>query len=134
MIKKDIIYSNQNMLSIQNSIKNKGQNTQIDSVFERIIKDKNGSLVRVRFTIVKIDGSFQGQIISAVPVVSSSELSRQPTGKNKKEIKKTSICLPCAKDSKSIIEDLIPSFISIFPPYFSLDFFMSQPTRAPAFC
>ena len=113
------------------------ENRQINSVFERIIKDKNGTLIRVRFTIVEKDGSFQGQIISATPFISkvdssvfssSSTSSFSNTSKSEKRI-----CLPCVKNNEIVIENVIPSLISIFSPYFSLDFFMSQPTRAPAF-
>ncbi len=92
-------------------------NKQIQGVFERILKDKNGVLVRVRFTVVEVNGVFAPQIISATPLVSKIE-----------EV----ICLPCIKDAKVVIEDATPSFISKISPYFSLDFFMSQPTRAPS--
>jgi hypothetical protein len=92
------------------------QNKQLNSVFERIVKDKNGILVRVRFTIVEVNGIFQGQIISATPL-----------------IKEKAICLPCEKDTKVVIEKEIVFSKKIVSPYFSLDFLMSQPTRAPSF-
>ena len=92
------------------------QNKQINSIFERIIRDKNGILVRVRFTVVEIDGKFQGQIISAIPLHTDDKL-----------------CLPYKKDSKVVIEKEIVFSDKIVSPYFSLDFLMSQPTRAPAF-
>jgi hypothetical protein len=73
----------------------------------------------VRFTIVQVDGKFQAHIISATPIQTSQ--AEKP------------ICLPCIKDSKIIVEDLTPFFISTISPYFSLDFILtSQPTRAPA--
>lgn len=96
------------------------ENKQLNSIFERIVKDKNGVLVRIRFTVVEIDGKFQGQIISATPLVS-------PISDEKV------VCLPCLKDKKVVIEDSSVQFTSILSPYFSLEFFMSQPTRAPAF-
>ncbi len=95
------------------------QNKQLNSIFERIVKDKNGTLVRVRFTVVEIDGKFQGQIISVIPLVA-------PSAEN-------AVCLPCLKENKLATEKLCEFFDSIVSPYFSLEFFMSQPTRAPAF-
>ncbi len=89
---------------------------QLNNVFERIVKDKNGILVRVRFVVVEVNGKFQGQIVSIEPVV-----------------KETSLCLPCVKSDKVVVEDTTPSFISKISPYFSLDFLMSQPTRAPSY-
>lgn len=91
------------------------KNQQINSIFERIVRDKNGVLVRVRFTIVEINGVFQGQIISATPLVQEE-----------------AICLPIEKVSSVVIEKDIVFLNEIVSPYFSLDFFMSQPTRAPA--
>ncbi len=92
------------------------KNQQLNSIFERIVRDKNGVLVRVRFTIVEINGAFQGQIISATPLVQEQ-----------------AICLPIDKQSQVIIEKDIVYSDKIVSPFFSLDFFMSQPTRAPAF-
>lgn len=93
-------------------------NKQLNSVFERILKDKNGQLVRVRFTVVEINGVFAPQIVSISPLVSQVE-----------EV----ICLPTAQAPKVLVEDITPSFISKISPYFTLDFFMSQPTRAPSY-
>lgn len=92
-------------------------NKQIQGIFERILKDKNGVLMRVRFTVVEVNGVFTPQIISAVPVAAQ-----------KAEV----VCLPKEKTPKVIVEDVTPSFISKISPYFTLDFFMSQPTRAPS--
>lgn len=96
------------------------QNKQLNNIFERIVKDKNGLLIRVRFTIVEINGVFQGKIISAEPLVS-------PVQKSK------SIYLPCSKqDIVSIYFDNTPSFISFISP-FNFDLILvNQPTRAPS--
>lgn len=94
------------------------QNKQLNSIFERVVKDKTGLLVRVRFTVVEVNGKFQAQIISAVPFVSPTE---------------DVVCLPCIKESKVVTENVSTVFESILSPYFSLEFFMSQPTRAPAY-
>ena len=88
------------------------QNKQLNSIFERIVKDKNGTLVRVRFTVV--DG--RGQIVSIEPISKKEKL----------------LCLPIFNISKSTTYTFTPSFASKISPYFSLEFFMSQPTRAPA--
>jgi hypothetical protein len=91
---------------------------QLNSIFERIIRDKNGVLVRIRFTVVENNGKFQPVIISAEALV-----------KNKEEV----VFLPEEISKKDIALDTTPSFISILSPYINLDFFMSQPTRAPSF-
>jgi hypothetical protein len=96
------------------------QNKQLNNIFERIIKDKNGLFIRVRFTIVEINGVFQGQIISAEPLV--------------KPVEKTeSIYLPCSlKNIVSIYFESTPSFISFISP-FNFDLILvNQPTRAPS--
>ena len=90
---------------------------QLNSIFERIIRDRNGVLVLVRFTVVEINGKFQPQIISAEALV-----------KNKESV----VFLPEGTLSKDIALDTTPSFISTLSPYINLDFFMSQPTRAPS--
>lgn len=91
------------------------QNRQLNSIFERIFKDKNGVLVRIRFTVVEINNKFVPQIISITPFLEEKV-----------------ICLPCNKVNQIIIEKDIVFSNKIISPYFSLDFLMSQPTRAPA--
>lgn len=92
---------------------------QLNNVFERIVKDKNGVLVRVLFSVVEVNGVFTPKIISINPFVSKTE---------------DALCLPCAKSDKVVVEDTTPSFISKVSPYFSLDFLINtQPTRAPAY-
>ena len=98
-------------------------NKQLNSIFERIIRDSNGVLVRVRFTVVEVDGKFRGQVISAEPLVSMAEESKSDD---------TVVCLPCLKDNKILVDISNTGFETILSPYFSLEFFMSQPTRAPA--
>lgn len=94
------------------------QNKQLNSIFERIVKDKNGVLVCVKFTVVEINGKFQPQVISITPIVSEN---------------KEAVCLPILNTEKVIVEDTVPNFIKKVSPYFSLEFLMSQPTRAPAY-
>lgn len=90
---------------------------QLNSTFERIVRDKNGVLVRVRFVVVEVNGEFQAQIISAEAI----------------QKKESIICLPVNRENKIIVENITPSFFSVISPYLSLEFLMSQPTRAPSF-
>lgn len=92
------------------------KNQQLNSIFERIVRDKNGTLVRVRFTVVNVNGNFQGQIVSIEPLV-----------------KKETLCLPCFKDNKVISSKISTVLKSIISSFVHLEFYMSQPTRAPAF-
>jgi hypothetical protein len=92
-------------------------NKQLNSTFERIIRDKNGVLFRVRFVVVDVDGKLQPQIVSAEALIKNKE---------------TVVYLPEATAATSSVYTYIPSFVSKISPYFSLDFFMSQPTRAPS--
>ncbi len=90
---------------------------QLNSTFERIVRDKNGVLFRVRFIIESIDGRPQPKIVSAEVLI-----------KNKDAV----AYLPKEKSPRVIVEDKTPSFISFFSPFETLEFFMSQPTRAPS--
>jgi hypothetical protein len=101
------------------------ENKQINSIFERIVKDKNGILVRIRFTIIEIEGKFQGHIISVTPLSVSDE-------NTEKDIKENIIYLPKIKISQIFSIDTYTSLNSIISPYLSLEFLMSQPTRAPS--
>lgn len=93
------------------------QERNLNSVFERLIRDKNGVLFRVRFTIVNIDGKPQPHIISAEALIKNKE---------------TVICLPEVKEKVFTDFVYVPSFVSKISPYLSLEFLMSQPTRAPS--
>lgn len=90
---------------------------QLNSTFERIVRDKNGVLFRIRFIIENIDGRPQPRIVSAEALKKTTEQV---------------IFLPKEKVAKVIVEDRTPSFISFFSPFETLEFFMSQPTRAPS--
>lgn len=98
------------------------RNQQLNNIFERIIKDKNGLFFRIRFIVVNVNGRFEPKIISAEPLV-------KPTEKSDKQY----ICLPC--DNKSVSSIYFKhtlSFISFIPP-FNFDLILtSQPTRAPS--
>ncbi len=94
------------------------QNKQLNSIFERIVKDKNGKFVRVQFTIVEANGTFQGKIISVSPITIQS---------------KKQIFLPEYKEKETSEFAYISLFTSILSPFNKFFFFNSQPTRAPSF-
>ena len=94
------------------------QNKQLNSIFERIVKDKNGLFVRVRFTIVEANGNFQGKIISVSPINIQA---------------KKQIFLPEYREKETSDFTYISLFTSIISPFNNLFFFNSQPTRAPNF-
>lgn len=91
---------------------------QLNSIFERIVTDKNGVLVRIRFSIIEVNGKLQGNIISATPLVTPRE--------------EAPVCLPVVTKTTSVYAE-VSSFVETISPYFSLEFFMSQPTRAPSY-
>lgn len=99
------------------------QERNLNSIFERIVKDKNGELVRVRFIVVEIDGKFQGQIVSAEPLKKVEEV--------KKSAEKT-LLLPLFSQHLISYEKFVEIYFSKISPYTTLEFFMSQPTRAPS--
>ncbi len=95
------------------------QNKQLNSIFERIVRDKNGVLVRVRFTVVEIDGKFQGQIISAEPIVSRVQSN-------------TCASLPKPYEKVDATYRYVPTATKSDFSFDSFFFFNSQPTRAPS--
>jgi hypothetical protein len=104
-------------------------NKQLNSTFERIVRDKNGVLVRVRFIVVEVNGSFQAQIVSAEAIASHVNTnSNTQSTKPESEV----FFFPIFKKSVNFhkeVKHFVESFIS---PYQPLDFLMSQPTRAPS--
>ncbi len=93
------------------------QERNLNSVFERIIRDKNGVLFRVRFTIVNVNGKPQPHVLSAESLIQNKE---------------TVVCLPEVKEKIFTEYNYIPNFVSEINSYLSLEFLMSQPTRAPS--
>lgn len=93
------------------------QERNLNSVFERLIRDKNGVLFRVRFTIVNVNGKPQPHVLSAEALIKNKE---------------TVICLPEVTEKIFTEYNYIPNFVSEINSYLSLEFLMSQPTRAPS--
>ena len=104
-------------------------NKQLNSTFERIVRDKNGILVRVRFVIVGVNGSFQAQIVSAEAIADSSVSSTSESTQSQSK----SFFLPVFKNAPSIYREVKKTPEAFISPYQPLDFLMSQPTRAPSY-
>lgn len=90
---------------------------QLNSIFERIILDKKGFLVRIRFTVVEINGNFQPVIVSVV------SLERD---------KVEQLYLGLIPSTAVQIDNVNIAKQKSISPFLSLEFFMSQPTRAPS--
>lgn len=103
-------------------------NKQLNSTFERIVRDKNGVLVRVRFIVVEVNGSFQAQIVSAEAIESQTNTNTSESSSPKSEV----LFFPVFKKVANYYEKLVENYSAILSPYQPLDFLMSQPTRAPS--
>lgn len=108
----------------------KAQNTKLNAIYERLVYDKSGALLRVRFTIsdAKRNGVLQPNIISIEPVVSDVSVSAHAQAASS-----APILLSNPKPASAVVPTpRLTFFESIISPYISLDFLMSQPTRAPS--
>src|ERR1035437_4158582 len=98
---------------------------------EKVLTDRNGQQFRVLFLVSLVDGEVRGQIISAQPIFEAVKAVGLP-GRVYKGSPCTKLCLPCTKAATKIIESKVKSWSRVASPYYSsLEFFMSQPTRAP---
>ncbi|MDO8594975.1 MAG: hypothetical protein Q7R93_05730 [bacterium] len=90
-------------------------------IFERIV-NRNGKLFLVRFVVVERAGKLRGKVISCEAIESLSGSTKE-TSRNYLPI----LRLPrIVKDEGLRIKDCLIS------PFSSLEFFMSQMTRAPS--
>src|SRR3989344_5365523 len=100
-------------------------------IYEKVVRAKNGRLARVRFVITDIDGQIRGRVLSVVPV---SELpSRVTIYRNKTETSfyNQRVLNAPTKKTERFFQRACDGLIT--SPYFSsLDFFVSQMTRAPS--
>jgi hypothetical protein len=95
-------------------------------VYEKVLRAPDGRLVRVTFAIVEVNGALRGRVISMEPVLQVAGVVAR------REVRAKTLYLPI-----SVEKDIHEAVISIFrkevvSPYTTLDFFMSQPTRAPS--
>jgi hypothetical protein len=100
---------------------------------EKILTDRNGQQFRVLFLVSLVNGEVRGQIVSAQPVFDEVKAAGLP-GRVYKMASCTKLYLSCTKAAAKIIQTKIRSWSRVASPYYSsLEFFMSQPTRAPSF-
>lgn len=100
-----------------------------NGIYERIITDRIGRLVRVQFAVVEVDGVMRGRVISVTPIVS---VAGKVVAKVASATRSGQLYLPV-----SVRNDIAKAVENIFKkpqasPYVSFEFFMSQPTRAPS--
>ncbi len=90
-------------------------------IFEKVVT-KNGKLFLVRFVILEREGRLRGKVISceAIETLSGS------TGKA------TKICLPLFRTYPTVTDEGLTIKDCVLSPFSTLEFFMSQPTRAPS--
>jgi hypothetical protein len=84
----------------------------------KVLTSNNGDKYRVVFLVTMVNGEPRGQVVSA-ELISTSQ---------KKEV----LYLPKTAQSSPKTFTYKPTFTGIVSPISLLDFFMSQPTRAPS--
>ena len=100
---------------------------------EKVLTDRAGQQYRVLFLVSLVNGEVRGQIVSAQPIYEDANVIRLP-GRVAKAQSFVKLCLPCTKAAAKIISSSVRSWARVASPYYSsLEFFMSQPTRAPSF-
>lgn len=90
--------------------------TRGQKVIEKVVTNRNGQMMRVAFLVTEISGAIQVKVLSATPVVAL-----------------TSVCLAIAGNVQTVINKFSASFSEFTSGFSDFAFFMSQPTRAPAF-
>lgn len=115
---------------------------------EKILTDRSGRQFRVLFLVSLVNGEVRGQIISAQPIfegvknatlpgrvakIRARHEARHEFANSSADSPWTKLCLPCTKTAAKIIGSKVRSWSRVASPYYSsLEFFMSQPTRAPS--
>ncbi len=91
--------------------------------FERLIRSREGVLMRVYFEVYEYEGGLKGRIIKVEPVVALKGNSRS-----------TSFYLSAPKSAKELFfAKIVSPYSELLTPNSDLRFFTSQPTRAPSF-
>lgn len=88
----------------------------IGKIIEKIVTNRKGELMRVTFLVSEIAGAIQVKVLSATPIVAL-----------------TSVVLALAGNVANIINKFSVHFSEFTSGFSDFAFFMSQPTRAPAF-
>ena len=94
------------------------------AIQERLIRNRSGVLMRVRFVIAEVDGVMRGRVISVEPVIALAGT----TGKSHDNV----FALPCAVTKKSVSHTWTSERI-ILSPFSPLDLLTNIKIRAPAF-
>lgn len=85
-------------------------------IIEKIVTNRKGELMRVTFLVSEIAGAIQVKVLSATPIVALA-----------------SVVLALAGNVANIINKFSLNFSEFTSGFSDFAFFMSQPTRAPAF-
>ena len=88
---------------------------------ERLITSQTGEQFRVTFLVALVDGKPSAKVVSMVSLGSPA----QPAS--------PVLSLAAPFEKVAAVFSYIPAFAAKVSPYFSLEFFVSQPTRAPSF-
>ena len=88
---------------------------------EKIITAQTGEQFRVTFLVALVDGEMRARIVSAVSLGTAPSVAT------------TTLAISAPVEKQPTTFTYKPSFAAKISPYFSLDFFISQPTRAPSF-
>ncbi len=96
-------------------------------IFERMTRTMDGRLVRVRFAVAVIDGEVCGRIVGV------EEVGELPIFNFQFSIfKKKTFCLAGANRKAEVVKSCYKNR-KIISPFSTLEFFMSQMTRAPSY-
>ena len=90
--------------------------TRGQKVIEKIVTNRKGQMMRVVFLVTEIAGAIQVKVLSATPVVAL-----------------TSVALAIVGNVSNSINRFSVNFSEFVAGFSDFAFFMSQPTRAPAF-
>ncbi len=85
-------------------------------IIEKIVTNRKGELMRVTFLVSETLGAIQVKVLSAAPIVAL-----------------TSVCLAIAGNVQTVINKFSATYSEFVAGFSDFAFFMSQPTRAPAF-
>jgi hypothetical protein len=89
-------------------------------IFERIVRSRTGTLMRVHFEVYEVNGELKGKVLRVEPILS---INGSVEGAK---------CLTGASAANSAFLEYISPLKSVLSPYIELYFFNSQPTRAPS--
>lgn len=95
-------------------------------IVEKIVTSQAGAQFRVTFLVAMVNGRMNARVISAVPVTVASQTTEHASVA-------PILALAAPQAAQTAVFTYKPSFAPIVSPYTLLEFFVSQPTRAPSF-